>query len=77
MPAPEVLDLDQRREAAGISSATLARRAGSDEAVLSRWRTGDASPNLGTLKRYEQALEELIDEKITTLQGLKKETDHG
>lgn len=73
MPNPEVVELERRRTLARVTSAELARRAGSDEAVLSRWRTGDAAPTAAALARYDQALSEIIREQIAALQTLLPE----
>lgn len=68
MPTPEVAELERRRLAARVTSAELAERADSDEAVLSRWRSGSSRPSAVTLQAYQRAMNELVAERVAALQ---------
>lgn len=49
-------EYERIRDERGWNNKTVARRAGTTEATISRWKTGARSPELRTLEKIAQAL---------------------
>ena len=52
------------RQRAGLTQAEIAALLGVDVSAVSRWENGRRVPRPGTLRRYAELLDRLIDESI-------------
>lgn len=59
-PAPEVIEVEQRARAAGLTMASVLEAVGVAPATWWRWRKGGVEPRVGTLRKVSHELSRRI-----------------
>lgn len=58
--APEVIEVEQRAKAAGMTMASILAEVGVAQTTWWRWRKDGVEPRIGTLRKVRHALERRI-----------------
>lgn len=69
VPAPEVIEVEQRAKCAGLTMASILAEVGVAQSTWWRWREGGVEPRVGTLRKVRHALDRRIAANDSQAQG--------